>query len=165
MRGTRSMRPSSRPNSGGGRARISTPASKRRCSGTSTMSGGGNRCASATQGTASAFSARLGPERQPMRIVVTGREGQIVRSLIERGPLAGHDVVPLGRPELDLAQEPASIVDVIKAGSPDVIVSSAAYTAVDRAESEPDLAFAINERGAGAVAQAAAELGVPLIHI
>jgi len=100
-----------------------------------------------------------------MRIVVTGREGQIVRSLIERGPLAGHDVVPLGRPELDLAQEPASIVDVIKAGSPDVIVSSAAYTAVDRAESEPDLAFAINERGAGAVAQAAAELGVPLIHI
>jgi dTDP-4-dehydrorhamnose reductase len=73
--------------------------------------------------------------------------------------------VPLGRPELDLAQPSASIVQVLKAASPDVIVSSAAYTAVDRAESEPELAFGINERGAAAVAEAAEDLGIPLIHL
>lgn len=100
-----------------------------------------------------------------MRIVVTGREGQVVRALVERAAQDGHEVVPLGRPELDLAEEPASIVQALETALPDVIVSSAAYTAVDRAESEAKLAFAINERGAGAVAEAAEELGVPLIHM
>src|SRR5947209_7036029 len=100
-----------------------------------------------------------------MRIAVTGREGQVVRSLIQRAAPRGHDIVPLGRPELDLAQEPDSVIEALEAVSPDVIVSSAAFTAVDRAESEPDLAFAINARGAGAVAQAAYRLDVPLIHM
>lgn len=100
-----------------------------------------------------------------MRIVVTGREGQVVRSLIERGAATGHDIVPLGRPELDLALEPESIAVALAAASPDVIVSSAAYTGVDKAETEPELAFAINERGAGAVAKTASDLGVPLVHL
>jgi dTDP-4-dehydrorhamnose reductase len=100
-----------------------------------------------------------------MRIVVTGREGQVVRSLLERGSHAGHEIVPLGRPELDLAQEPRAIISTIEAARPDVLVSAAAYTAVDKAENEPDLAFAINERGAGAVARAARLLDVPLVHL
>jgi dTDP-4-dehydrorhamnose reductase len=100
-----------------------------------------------------------------MRVLVTGREGQVVRSLIERGSRAGETVVPLGRPELDLARETDAIVARIEAERPDVIVSAAAYTAVDKAESEPDLAFAINEHGAGAVARAARLLGVPLVHL
>ena len=100
-----------------------------------------------------------------MRIAVTGKEGQVVRSLIERSAAAGHDIVTVGRPEIDLAGEPDSIVPALEAATPDVIVSSAAYTAVDRAESERDIAFAINQRGAAAVAQAAAKLAVPLIHL
>ncbi len=100
-----------------------------------------------------------------MRILVTGREGQVVRSLIERAAATGHEVVPLGRPQLDLSADPASIVRTIEALSPDVIVSAAAYTAVDRAESEQEPAFAVNARGAGAVAEAAAALDVPLIHM
>jgi dTDP-4-dehydrorhamnose reductase len=100
-----------------------------------------------------------------MRIAVTGREGQVVRSLIERGEASGHEILPLGRPQLDLAGDAAEIVRTIESGSPDLIVSSAAYTAVDRAESESSLAFAVNERGAAAVAEAAATLGVPLIHL
>jgi dTDP-4-dehydrorhamnose reductase len=100
-----------------------------------------------------------------MRIVVTGRQGQIVRSLIETAASTSYEVVPLGRPQLDLGEKPASIVHALDAASPDVIVSSAAYTAVDRAESEADLAFAINEIGARMVAEAAEGLGVPLIHI
>lgn len=99
-----------------------------------------------------------------MRLVVTGREGQVVRSLVERSP-AGVEVVRLGRPELDLAGPADGIVSAIKAAQPDVIVSAAAYTQVDKAESEPELAFAINEDGARAVAHAAHKLAVPLIHL
>ena len=99
-----------------------------------------------------------------MRIVVTGREGQVVRSLIERHS-DRHEVVPVGRPTLDLAGEPEAIMAALAAERPDVIVSAAAYTAVDKAESEADLAFAINAGGAGAVATAARQLAVPLIHL
>jgi dTDP-4-dehydrorhamnose reductase len=100
-----------------------------------------------------------------VRIVATGREGQVVRSLIERGSSAGHEIIALGRPELDLAGDPDAIVSAIKSASPDLVVSAAAYTAVDKAESEPELAFSVNEGGARAVARAARVLGVPLIHL
>jgi dTDP-4-dehydrorhamnose reductase len=100
-----------------------------------------------------------------MRVVVTGREGQIARSLIERGSAVGHVIVPLGRPELDLAGESGAIARAIESAHPDVVVSAAAYTAVDKAESERDLAFAVNERGAAAVAHAAQLLDVPLVHL
>ena len=100
-----------------------------------------------------------------MRFVVTGREGQVVRSLVERGSSAGHEIIALGRPELDLTGDPDAIVSAIKSARPDIVVSAAAYTAVDKAESEPDLAFLVNEGGARAVARAASELRVPLIHL
>jgi len=99
-----------------------------------------------------------------MRIAVTGQAGQVVTSLIERGQAAGHEVIAIGRPALDLA-DPASVVRALEAAKPDAIVSAAAYTAVDKAETESDLAHAVNGAGAGAVAQAAKALGVPLIHI
>ena len=100
-----------------------------------------------------------------MRVLVTGREGQVARSLLEQGSRAGHKILALGRPELDLTSNADAIGSAIEAESPDVLVSAAAYTAVDRAESEPELAFAINEKGAGAVARAARRLGVPLVHL
>lgn len=100
-----------------------------------------------------------------MRIVVTGREGQVVRSLVEHASTHGIEVVAIGRPELDLAATSDAIEAAIAGALPDVVVSAAAYTQVDKAEAEPDLAFAVNERGAGAVARAASRLDVPLIHI
>lgn len=99
-----------------------------------------------------------------MRIAVTGKVGQVVTSLLERGAATGHEVIALGRPEMDLAA-PASVSWTLEAVAPDVIVSAAAYTAVDKAESESDLAHAVNGRGAGAVAEAAGALGVPLVHV
>lgn len=100
-----------------------------------------------------------------MRIVVTGREGQVVRSLLERARGTDLEIIALGRPELDLADPSDAIIAAVTAARPDLIVSAAAYTQVDKAESEPDLAFAINERGAGAVAKAARNASVPLIHV
>ncbi len=100
-----------------------------------------------------------------MRIVVTGREGQVVRSLLDRGAAAGHQVIALGRPQLDLAGRGQSIRDALVSAAPDVVVSAAAYTAVDKAEDERELARQVNEEGARAVARCARELGVPLIHL
>jgi len=99
-----------------------------------------------------------------MRIAVTGKVGQVVTSLMERATAAGHEMIALGRPELDLA-DAASVSRAIQAAAPDAIVSAAAYTAVDKAEGEAALAHQVNAQGARAVAQAAASLGIPLIHI
>jgi dTDP-4-dehydrorhamnose reductase len=99
-----------------------------------------------------------------VKIAVTGRHGQVVSSLLERGSVAGHDVVPLGRPELDLAQ-PETIHAALAAVRPDVVVSAAAYTAVDKAETEPGMAYAVNADGAGAVAAAAHRLNIPIVHL
>lgn len=101
-----------------------------------------------------------------MRIAVTGGPGQLVLSLAERGPFAGHDVIAIGPPALDLAvPQDATIYAAISAVGPDIVVNAAAHTAVDRAESERDLAFAINAEGAGAVARSVARLGLPLVHV
>ncbi|KQV01153.1 dTDP-4-dehydrorhamnose reductase [Mesorhizobium sp. Root102] len=100
-----------------------------------------------------------------MRLVVTGREGQVAASLVEAGQArAGVEIIAIGRPELDLAR-PDTVIEAIAAAKPDIVVSAAAYTAVDQAEDEPDLAFAVNAVGAGKVAQAARRLGVPVIHL
>lgn len=101
-----------------------------------------------------------------MRIAVTGGPGQLVLSMAERGAAAGHDVIAVGPPELDLATPDDDAVHAaLAAARPDAIVNAAAHTAVDRAEQEGDLAFAINADGAGAVARAALKLGVPLVHV
>jgi dTDP-4-dehydrorhamnose reductase len=100
-----------------------------------------------------------------MRIAVTGREGQVARSLMERAHgRTGVEVVAVGRPGLDLAR-PETVARSLEAAQPDIVVSAAAYTAVDLAEDEPELAFAINAIGAGAVGAAAAKLSVPVIHL
>jgi dTDP-4-dehydrorhamnose reductase len=99
------------------------------------------------------------------RMIVTGREGQIVLSLIERGELDGRfEVIALGRPELDLSA-PATIDAALRAARPDVIVSAAAYTAVDQAETDEEAAIAINATAAGRIAETAKALGVPVIHL
>lgn len=99
-----------------------------------------------------------------MRIVVTGRHGQVARSLLERGAALDVDVHAVARPEIDLAR-PAGVERALSDHQPDVIVNAAAYTAVDRAESEPDLAYRINALGAEAAARAAGRLGIPVIQL
>jgi dTDP-4-dehydrorhamnose reductase len=100
-----------------------------------------------------------------MRILVTGREGQIARSLRERGPSLGHEIITLSRSELDLSCDPGKIAHIIVAQQPDAVISAAAYTAVDKAESDSVAANAVNVRGAAAVAEATRQLEVPLLHL
>ena len=98
-----------------------------------------------------------------MRLAVTGKNGQVVSAL---QALANDEleIVALGRPELDLAQ-PETVLKALREVKPDVVVSAAAYTAVDKAESEQDIAFVVNRDGARAVAQAASDIGIPVIHL
>lgn len=99
-----------------------------------------------------------------MRIAVTGRTGQVALSLAERATRTKHEVILLGRPDLDLLQ-PATILPALEAARPDLVINAAAYTAVDAAEDDRDAAFAVNAEGAGHVAAAAATLGVPVIQL
>ena len=100
-----------------------------------------------------------------MKVLVTGRDGQLAQSLAERA--AGHPQISLhfaARPECDLAV-PGSAAAAIRAAEPDLVVSAAAYTAVDKAEGEPDVADRVNADAAGEIAEAAAAVGAPLIHV
>lgn len=100
-----------------------------------------------------------------MRLVVTGRNGQVVSSLAERAAReSGIEIVTVGRPELDFADTP-SIAPAIERLRPDIVVNAAAYTAVDKAEDDEDAAFAINAVAAGEVASGAAAAGAPVIQI
>jgi len=98
-----------------------------------------------------------------LRLLVTGREGQVAQALLAK-QTDDLQIEALGRPTLDLT-DPSSIDRAIAAFRPDVIVNAAAYTAVDKAESEEETAFAVNATGAGNVAAAAAAAGLPIIHI
>ncbi len=99
-----------------------------------------------------------------MRILVTGRQGQVVSALAEEGALLGHDVILIGRPELDLTN-PVGLDALFADAQPDAIISAAAYTAVDQAESEPARAMAINGTAPGLIAAAAARISRPVIHL
>jgi dTDP-4-dehydrorhamnose reductase len=100
-----------------------------------------------------------------MRILIAGWQGQLARALVEIAPgEADITALAVGRPALDLC-EPASITRAMTDFQPDVIINTAAYTAVDKAESEPDAAFALNRDGARLLAEAASRRGAAIIHI
>jgi dTDP-4-dehydrorhamnose reductase len=97
-----------------------------------------------------------------MRILVTGVTGQVGGALV--APLSGiGTVLAADRQALDLS-DPGSLSEALARLAPDLIVNPAAYTAVDRAEDERELAFRVNAEAPGAVARWAADRGVPLIH-
>jgi dTDP-4-dehydrorhamnose reductase len=100
-----------------------------------------------------------------VRILVAGAQGQLARALREAAATVGDVAVTVaGRPTLDVT-DAASIARALDAAAPDLVVNAAAYTAVDKAETEVEAALAINRHGAGALAQAAAERICPIIHV
>jgi dTDP-4-dehydrorhamnose reductase len=97
-------------------------------------------------------------------LLVIGRSGQLARRLAEIGRRGPHSITCVGRPELDVGD--AKAVHAVLENHPGVlVVNCAAYTAVDRAESEPDEADRINRQGAANVAEATAAAECPLLHI
>jgi len=97
-----------------------------------------------------------------MRLLILGRDGQVGSALTQLlAPLG--TIVALGRDGADLAQ-PEKLATIVRREQPDVIVNAGAYTAVDKAESEPGLAQLVNADGPAALARAAAERDAWLVH-
>ena len=96
-----------------------------------------------------------------MRIVVTGVSGQVGAALVSR--FHKEDVIAANRSLIDLAQ-PNNIAAVLEQLNPAIVINAAAYTAVDQAESERELARVVNSVAPGVIARWASAKGVPLIH-
>ena len=93
-------------------------------------------------------------------LLIFGRTGQVALELARLAP----DARFLGRDEADLA-DPAACAASILAARPAAVINAAAYTAVDRAESDQGTARLVNAEAPGAMAKACAELGIPLVHV
>ena len=98
-----------------------------------------------------------------MKTLVLGNNGQLGCALAETVPdnvaMTGMDL-----PQLDITNADA-LLHLCREAEPDVIINAAAFTAVDKAESEPDLAAAVNSQGPLSVAKASKEVGARLIHV
>ena len=104
-----------------------------------------------------------------MRVLVTGAQGMLGHDVLRAGRNAGHELVPVDLPELDITDERAvaRLLERLHAESAslDAVLNCAAWTDVDGAESACEQARAVNALGAGILARAAARLEVPLLHI
>ena len=100
---------------------------------------------------------------EPVRVLLTGRHGQLGQALVASVP-AGLELIATGRGELDLA-DPSACRAAVEQHRPDWVLNAGAYTAVDRAESEPVLAEAVNAGAPGAFAEALASGGGRLLQV
>jgi dTDP-4-dehydrorhamnose reductase len=103
------------------------------------------------------------PATDHIKILLTGASGQIGRSVLELGLQRGFEVIPCSREQLDIT-DARSVGAFVRETVPGLVINAAAYTAVDKAESEPEKAFAINRDGAMNLARACAVMDVPLLH-
>ncbi len=98
-----------------------------------------------------------------MKALVTGAGGQLATELLIRSP-AGWTVDALSEVDLDI-RDLASVRAAVARSAPDIVLNAAAYTAVDRAETEPEIAWAVNRDGAANLALAAREAGARIAHV
>lgn len=99
-----------------------------------------------------------------MNILITGAQGQVGKELTTITKSRGYNVIAAGRNELDISK--AEDVNVFfKQYKPGIVINAAAYTAVDKAEEESEIAYLINRDGAKNIAIACASISIPLFHI
>ena len=98
-----------------------------------------------------------------MRVLITGAHGQVGHELMRLVP-AGFEATGMGSTELDIA-DAAQVSAVVGRLQPQLIINAAAYTAVDKAESEPQLAYAVNRDGVAHLASAAEARAIGLLHL
>jgi dTDP-4-dehydrorhamnose reductase len=99
-----------------------------------------------------------------MNLLVTGARGMLGRAVVDAAIRLGHDVHAVGHAQLDITDAEATRL-TLASSRPKAVVNCAAYTDVDGAESDWQRAEAVNARGAGNVAAAAAEIGALIVHV
>lgn len=99
-----------------------------------------------------------------MKTLITGSEGQLGCELLRQAPLFNIEAVGLDLPCLDITHEPG-ITKAFKEHKPDILINAAAYTNVDKAETDENACFAVNVNGPKNLAAACRDTGIPMIHI
>lgn len=99
-----------------------------------------------------------------MTILVIGQRGQLAQSLAAAASARGRPIFLAGRPQVDLLDN-QSLTRIIETTRPSLVINAAAYTAVDRAETEPEAASAVNSQGVEQLGRACARAGVGLVHV
>jgi dTDP-4-dehydrorhamnose reductase len=99
-----------------------------------------------------------------MRVLITGAQGMLGHDVRRVGERAGHELVLVDLPELDITDERA-VVGFYERERPEATINCAAWTDVDGAETHREAAHAVNAGGAGNLARAAAKIGTPLLHV
>jgi dTDP-4-dehydrorhamnose reductase len=99
-----------------------------------------------------------------MKILITGAQGQTGKELVYAAKRRGFDIIAAARTELDITQL-KNIKSYFEVHQPDLVINAAAYTAVDKAEEEQDIAYAVNRDGPENLAEACKEKDIPLLHI
>jgi len=98
-----------------------------------------------------------------MKVLITGKGGQLAWELEQLAP-KGHEIISVGIDELDITNE--SLVSAfIATAKPDLVINAAAYTAVDKAEEESEIAYAVNELGTKYLAYACKVVGARILHV
>lgn len=97
-----------------------------------------------------------------MRLLITGAYGQLGHELIHLG--GNHEVLAVDCDKLDIT-DPDAVQTCVNEFQPDVVINAAAYTAVDKAESDVEAAFAVNRDGPANLARACGRVDIPLIHV
>lgn len=98
-----------------------------------------------------------------MKIFITGAQGQVGLELQRQVEQRGWKALAVDRDDLDIT-DAESVAAAIRSYAPEVVINAAAYTAVDKAESEPEMAFAVNRDGPAHLAKACEKAGIPLVH-
>ncbi|MBW2412564.1 MAG: sugar nucleotide-binding protein, partial [Deltaproteobacteria bacterium] len=99
-----------------------------------------------------------------MSLLVTGADGQLGRELVRQSQASGIALDAFGRQELDITQ-PNQVDAIVAKTVPSLVVNAAAYTNVDKAETEAELAFEVNKIAPGYLARCCADRNIVLIHI
>lgn len=99
-----------------------------------------------------------------MKLLVIGSNGQLGWELGKKGKEQGHATIGVDLPDFNITDQ-TQVVQKVEQVKPQLVVNASAYTAVDKAESEPEIAYAVNEKGPRHLAKICATHDIPMIHI